>query len=396
MENDPPSLSDPSLSQPPPLSQSPPPPSPPPPQFPQYFPPSRPAPPRRGGGWKIVALVLFLLLGLSLFFNLGSLTSSLTGGHAGRRYGPQLEETVLEEVAHTRDKIAVISVHGIIAGQGFDGSGYGMVDVIGEQLRRAKEDRDVKAVILRVDSPGGEVLASDDIYKLIADFQSDSGKPVIASMGGLAASGGYYVAAPCRWIVANELTITGSIGVIMHGYNFRGLLDKIGVRPEIFKSGKHKDMLSPDKREEDISAEEKEMIQALINETYDKFKGIVLEGRTNAHALNKDAKNKEDQGRELAKNWQQYADGRILSGKGALELGLVDELGDFGAAVKRTLFITGLKGATLVEYQPIPNLLNMLRLFGESEAKGVKIDLGTELPKIKAGRLYFLSPTYLR
>lgn len=74
----------------------------------------------------------------------------------------------------------------------------------------------------------------------------------------------------------------------------------------------------------------------------------------------------------------------------------MDELGDFGAAVERTLFITGLKGATLVEYQPIPNLLNMLRLFGESEAKGVKIDLGTELPKIKAGRLYFLSPTYLR
>src|SRR2546428_583630 len=129
--------------------------------------------------------------------------------------------------------------------------------LISDQLRLAGEDDSAKAVVLRVDSPGGEVLASDEIYRAIADFEKDYKKPVVASMGGLAASGGYYVSAPCRWIVANELTITGSIGVIMHSYNYRGLLNKVGVRPEVFKSGKFKDMLSGEKDEEDIPAEER-------------------------------------------------------------------------------------------------------------------------------------------
>src|SRR5581483_9776541 len=137
------------------------------------------------------------------------------------------------------------------------------------------------------DSPGGEVLAADEISRAVSEFQDKSAKPVIVSMGSLAASGGYYVSAPCEWIVANELTITGSIGVIMHGYNYRGLLDKIGVRPEVFKSGKYKDMLSGSKSPEEITPEEKQMVQALINETYGKFKSVVAEGRQAAYQSNK-------------------------------------------------------------------------------------------------------------
>ena len=129
-----------------------------------------------------------------------------------------------------------------------------MVDVIQAQLDRAKDDKHVKAVILKVDSPGGEVMASDQINKAIVKFQEDSKKPVVCSMGSLAASGGYYISAPCRWIVADDLTITGSIGVIMHGYNYRGLMDKVGVLPMTFKSGKYKDMLSPDRSTNDIPA----------------------------------------------------------------------------------------------------------------------------------------------
>ncbi len=98
-------------------------------------------------------------------------------------------------------------------------------------------------------------------------------------MGSLAASGGYYVSAPCDWIVANELTITGSIGVIMEGFNYRGLMDKIGVRPEVFKSGKFKDMLSPTKSPEETSPEEVQMVQHLIDETFAQFKGVVADGR---------------------------------------------------------------------------------------------------------------------
>ena len=161
-----------------------------------------------------------------------------------------------------------------------DQGGYSMVDVIKAQLKRAEEDDKVKAVILKVDSPGGEVLASDEISRAIGEFQTKPhGKPVVCSMGSLAASGGYYVSAPCRWIVANELTITGSIGVIMSTWNYRGLMDKVGVRPETFKSGKYKDMLSGSREPDCITQEERDMVQALINETYGKFKNVVAAGR---------------------------------------------------------------------------------------------------------------------
>ncbi len=149
-----------------------------------------------------------------------------------------------------RNKIAVIDVDGIITSQTTDPAGNNMVDVIKAQLKRARQDTRVKAVILKVDSPGGEVMASDEINRAIADFQDKSGKPVICSMGSLAASGGYYISVPCRWIVANDLTLTGSIGVIMEGINYRGLMDKIGVAPIVYKSGKYKDMLSRDPRDE--------------------------------------------------------------------------------------------------------------------------------------------------
>jgi protease-4 len=259
--------------------------------------------------------------------------------------------------------------------------------MITDQLRLAADDDAVKAVILRVDSPGGEVLASDDIYRAIADFQKDYKKPVVASMSGLAASGGYYVSAPCQWIVANELTITGSIGVIMHSYNYRGLLNKVGVRPEVFKSGKFKDMLSGEKNDEEILPEEKQMVQSLIDETFQRFKKVVAEGRERAKKQNG------DEGRKLAANWEDYADGRVLSGKQAYELGFVDELGNFDTAVERARDLAKIGNANLVQYERPFDLGNLFRLFGESEGRSLKIDLGMQLPKLQAGRLYFLSPT---
>jgi protease-4 len=215
---------------------------------------------------------------------------------------------------------------------------------------------------------------------------------VIASMGSLAASGGYYVSAPCQWIVANELTITGSIGVIMHGYNFRGLMDKVGVRPEVFKSGKFKDMLSFDKREEDISQEERDMVQSMVNETFDKFKSIVAEGRGNAAKRNSGTTSP---GRTLTENWAQYADGRILSGKEALKQGFVDELGNFDVAVERAQKIAKISDANLIQYQPVFGLGDLLGIFGKSEAHTLKIDMGLDLPNLQMGRLYFLCPLTL-
>ncbi|HMJ88356.1 MAG TPA: signal peptide peptidase SppA, partial [Candidatus Acidoferrum sp.] len=267
--------------------------------------------------------------------------------------------------------------------------GYTMVDLVEDQFARAAHDDRVKAVILKVNSPGGEVLASDDIYTIVQKFQKTTSKPVIADMGSLAASGGYYVSAPCQWIVANELTITGSIGVIMHGYNFRGLLDKVGVRPEVFKSGRFKDMLSPDKRPEDITPEEREIVQSMVNETFDKFKSIVSEGRAGAAQKNK------GDGKSLADNWEQYADGRILSGKEALRLGFVDELGNFDVAVTRARKLANITDANLVQYQQPFDLGDLFNIFGKSEASTIKIDLGIDTPKLKLGHLYFICPTVL-
>jgi protease-4 len=375
-------------------SSLPPQPPPPPPPFasppPSFASPPPLRPKRPGRGWKIatfiLAGVLLLIIGFSILDTVLSLVAG--GGHSG---GPRLEESTTE-YNHSPNKIAVVPVEGIITSM--DPGSVPMAKLIDEQLKWAARDDRVKAVILKVNSPGGEVMASDDIHNAIAKFQKETGKPVVASMSSLAASGGYYVSAPCRWIVANELTITGSIGVIMQAYNYRGLMDKVGLRPETFKSGKFKDMLSGSKAPEEITQEERDMVQRLVNETFEKFKSIVAQGRQNANDKNKN--NKDSSGQKLSERWADYADGRVLSGTEAFKLGFVDELGNFDAAVKRARKLAEISDANLVQYQPVFDLSNLFRLLGQSDAKGVKVDLGLDFPRLQAGYLYFLSPTYVR
>ncbi|MEP6662422.1 MAG: signal peptide peptidase SppA [Verrucomicrobiota bacterium] len=365
---------------PPPLPNpdysTPPPPLPPPPIVSGGSPVS---PRKTGRGWKILSVLLLVFIGL-IFFSFFAAPS---------------EEEKLHEIVwennHSKNKIAIIEVEGIIASSPLGRSGISMVESIQEQLKTAARDPNVRAVILKVNSPGGEVLASDEIYTAIRDFQNTYKKPVVASMGSLAASGGYYVSAPCRWIVANEMTLTGSIGVIMHGYNYRGLMDKIGIRPDVYKSGKHKDMLSGDRRDDEIPADEREMVQGLIMETYGKFTNIVATGRGEANQQNKGT------GHKLATDWSDYADGRVVSGKQALDLGLVDQLGNFPTAVQRAREIANISDADLIRYEQPFGLGNLLRIFGKSEvpAPSVKIDFGLEMPKLQLGRLYFIAPSTL-
>lgn len=344
----------------------------------------------------IFAIILLVLLGFSMLMNVGQMVSKVThsGGLASGRYGyaharvagPRLEETLVED-NDAISKVAVVRVEGIITSRQIDQQGFSMVDVIKAQLDRAREDRKVKAVILKVDSPGGEVLASDEIYNAINDFQDKSGKPVITSMGNLAASGGYYISSASHWIVANEMTITGSIGVIMHTWNYRGLMDKIGLAPVTYKSGKFKDMLSGSRAPGEIPPEEREMMQSLIDETYNKFKSVVRDGRNAAHKSQSD-------GQTLADDWESYADGRILSGTEALKLGFVDQLGNFDDAVNRAKTIVHIPNANVIEYKQRYDLSDFFRIFGESksDAHAVKVDLGIDAPKLQAGQLYFLSP----
>ncbi len=344
----------------------------------------------------VLAMILLILLVISVLYNIGNyVRGSFHGGNAryyGRVAGPRLDE-VLTEDNDSANKIAVVEVTGIITSSSVDQGGYNLAELIKAQLKRANEDDRVKAVILKVDSPGGEVMASDEIYREIVDFQQRTHKPVIASMGSLAASGGYYISSPCRWIVANELSITGSIGVIMSSWNYRGLMDKVGLLPETFKSGKYKDMLSGSKEPDSITQTERDMIQALINQTFQRFELVVQEGRDEAHESNKN--NKQNKGRELVENWKDYADGRVLSGSEAFKLGFVDELGVFDDAVARAKRLTGISGADLIEYRQRYELSDLFRIFGKSDAKSVKVDLGMDIPRVQAWLLYFLSPTYL-
>ena len=376
---------------PPPFSAPPPPPNRPPPIMAPMM-PARPAPRKSGTVWMVLAIVFVVLLAFSVLFNLKQMVNravtprvSVTRSYSG---GPRLMELTLRD-NDSSSKIAVIPVEGVISGDDVGRGDYNMVSLIKEEFKRAERDRSVKAVILKVDSPGGEVLASDEIAKIIRQFETGTTKPVVVSMGNLAASGGYYISAPCHWIVANELTITGSIGVIMHGYNYRGLMDKVGIRPQVFKSGKFKDMLSSDKEPEEITQEEKDMVQNLINETYGKFKNVVADGRKAANQ-----KNGTD-GKKLAANWADYADGRILSGTEAMKLGFVDELGDFDVAVDRAKTLAHILSADIIQYQPVFNFSGIFGRFFKSEAKPVKIEIGLEMPKLHAGYLYFLSPLYL-
>jgi protease-4 len=371
--------------------------SPPPPPPPVIVAP--PAPPaRRGRGWMVFSIILVVLLLFSMLLNLGSLLSrGLSPGRsrANRAVGPKLDEAITEDNGAV-NKIAVVEIGGIITGRDMSGGGFSMVEVIKAQLKRAQEDEHVKAVILKVDSPGGEVLASDQINRLIIKFQSDSKKPVVASMGNLAASGGYYVSAPCRWIVAEDMTITGSIGVIMHGWNYRGLMNKVGILPEVYKSGKFKDMMSGERNPEEVTPEERAMVQSLIDETYKKFKDVVQKGRDGANKVNQSSGEK---GRKLDDHWADYADGRVLSGTKAYELGFVDQLGDFQTAVDRAKTIASISRANLVEYPQRFDLSDLFRMFGESSqnrGRAVKVDLGLDMPKLMAGQLYFLYPNFMR
>jgi protease-4 len=240
------------------------------------------------------------------------------------------------------DAVAIVRVEGVIltgsppvSPLGGEGGAYS--DQIIEHLKQAQKDSSVKAIVLRVNSPGGSVVASDEIYQQILKVD----KPVVVSMGELAASGGYYISAPADLIVANPATLTGSIGVITEIPNLEDLLKKIGVEVVVIKSGLHKDEGSPFR---EMTEEEKAIWQAIIDEAYGQFVAIVAEGRNLP----------EEKVRETA-------DGRVYTGKQAMELGLVDELGNLPEAIDRAAELGGIEGEPrLVEYHRPPTLFESL------------------------------------
>lgn len=214
------------------------------------------------------------------------------------------------------DRVAIIKIAGVIVNP---------LPTV-KKIERLKRDKSVKALVIRVDSPGGSVGASQEIYRAIERFRAE-GKPVVVSMGNVAASGGYYVSAPADYIFANPGTITGSIGVIIQHVAYKELMEKIGVKATAIKTGKFKDTLNPFR---ELTPEEKKYLQETINEAYEQFLEAILRYR----------------GKKISEEkLREVADGRVLTGERAKELGLVDDIGGLEDAVEKAKELAGVPKA---------------------------------------------------
>ena len=238
------------------------------------------------------------------------------------------------------DRIAVVYVEGVI----FDSK------TVNEQLKMYGDDSRVKAVLLRIDSPGGGVAASQEISDQVRWLREEKKKKVVVSMGSVAASGGYYIACQADRIVANRGTITGSIGVIAEWVNYGNLLKWAQMQPQVIKSGEFKDVGSPTR---EITPKEREYLQGLINQMFAQFVNSVADGRKEAGLT-----------RERI---TELADGRVYTGEEALREKLIDELGNYDAALKATARLADIKGEPQVVTPPKPRRGSILDLLTKTD-----------------------------
>jgi protease IV len=316
-----------------------------------------------------IAAVLFIFsAGVNLFssFMFGNAEESLAGMFVSSS-APFAEE-IVEEGSASR-KIAVLNLNGTIqdtgeAGSLLGASGYNHQSFM-KNLDYVKEDPNVKGIILRVNTPGGGVVESAEIHDKIVEIQEDTKKPVYISMGSMAASGGYYISAPADKIFASAETMTGSLGVIMQGYNFSGLAEKVGVDFVTIKSGEYKDIMSSSR---EMTEEERNIMQNMINNSYEGFVDVIAEGRGMSEAEVK-----------------QIADGRIYDGRQALELNLIDGFGYLDDVIVQMEEDHDLSGAQVVQYTENIGFGSLLSM-GVQKISGPDVEM--------AGLLNMLSHTH--
>ncbi|KAF1681556.1 signal peptide peptidase SppA [Bacillus sp. SKDU12] len=247
----------------------------------------------------------------------------------------ETQEKTLEN-GSLSSKIAVLEVSGTIQDNGDSSSllgsdGYNHRTFL-KDLERAKEDKMVKGIVLKVNSPGGGVYESAEIHKKLEEIKKETKKPIYVSMGSMAASGGYYISTAADKIFATPETLTGSLGVIMESVNYSKLADKLGISFEIIKSGAHKDIMSPSR---EMTKEEKDIMQSMVDNSYEGFVDVISKGRGMSKA-----------------DVKKIADGRVYDGRQAKKLKLVDELGfydDTISAMKKDH--KDLKNATVISYE---------------------------------------------
>jgi protease-4 len=253
------------------------------------------------------------------------------------------KEKVIEGDSAAEAKIAMIDVQGILTSDQEDSLFFAkesQIVALVEKLRLAEQDPDVKAVVVRIDSPGGDVTTSDLMYNELVAFKQRKKVPVVAAFMGVAASGGYYLASGCDAIVAHPTTITGSIGVISMHVSLVGLLEKIGVKVEALKSGANKDMGSPFRAMND---EDRKLFQTLVDQLYARFLAVVTEGR---------------KGRLTEAQIRPLADGRVYTAQQALDAKLVDRIGYLADAFAEAKTRANLGKAKMVMYSRRPSRLD--------------------------------------
>jgi protease-4 len=322
-----------------------------------------------------LSIFLFVALCVSLAANFFLIIAGFgrMASKANQEDLPRFRETVVQRASGTNDKIAVIALRGVISSSMPGNVGDSMVDDMRYALEQARNDKNVRAVVLEIDSPGGEVTASDVIYNAVVRTREK--KPVVVYMDSLAASGGYYVACGAKYLMANETTITGSIGVIIQTLNYEQLFNKVGLASVVFKSGKFKDMLNGARP---MTEEEKQYVQSFVMSTYDKFLGVVAKER-NLPA---------DQLRNT------IADGRILSGRAAVDSKLIDGLGQIEDAFRKAKEMSNASDAAIVRYGPPFTISRFFRALGKVADPKIELSLPKQfMPQLESGRAYFL-PSY--
>lgn len=257
---------------------------------------------------------------------------------------------MLQKTIPIGDRVALIRIEGVITDS----------RETTEELKEYVKNPSIKAIVLRVDSPGGAVAPSQEIYEEVR--KAVAKKKVLVSMGSVAASGGYYIASPATRIIANPGTLTGSIGVIMEIPNIEGLMNKLGIKTEVIKSGKHKDIASIFRG---IGKEEREILQGVLDNVHTQFIKAVAEGR-----------------KMLPSDVEKIADGRVFTGEQALKAGLIDELGNLEDAVQAAAKLSGIKGEpVIVSKKERFSLIDLIR-------EGVPEELTDIIPTVKLKYLY--------
>jgi len=326
-----------------------------------------------------LSIALIATLGFSLLANFILLVSLGFRG-AGPAKGfteKKFSETTLIPGSGSDDKIALIALDGIISyGKGAGSVEGSMVESLKEAFQQAERDPKVKAVVLSMDSPGGEVTAGDTIYHALGKLTAK--KPTVIFINSIGTSAAYYIACAGSWIMCSDTSFTGSIGVIISTLNYKELFGKIGLQSVIFKSGQFKDALNGAR---DLTEDEKTYFQALVMQTYDRFLNIVANSR---HL-------------DPSTLRQGIADGRVLSGKDAYDAKLIDQLGYVEDAYEKARSLGKAPGAEIVRYEKRNALAHLLRFFESSEKSDVQLDLNIGPAgriKLESGRLYLLPSFY--